>query len=299
MKVNFTSQTYLFGASLALCLSSCTQGPPSDSGLTNVSVVQTALSDKDSAAADAVERIFVAIPSPIETAGMLRTAGADYHGKFLNDVRNGKKYNSAQAQALNLGIFGADLSYTSIYNQNQESIIYLSCTKQIADKLGLDKAFGDETIERMEANIDNRDSLVSIISETYYELDAYLKENKRDHVSAWVIAGGWIEALYLSTQVAKITDNNHEIVVRIAEQKIILNDLLTMVNAYNKNGELDALREDLNSLDVLFEKVHTTRMEGDPNSDAIGKKVDYAMSGGTLEAITAQVEQLRNNYISI
>ena len=94
-----------------------------------------------------------------------------------------------------------------IFNQNQESILYLSCTKKLADKLGLSKAFNDEVIERMEMNVDNRDSLLTIISDTYYNLDSYLKENDRDHISAMIIAAGWIEGLYLGTQIANSSES--------------------------------------------------------------------------------------------
>ena len=68
--------------------------------------------------------IFYNIPSPMETAALLRKAGAEYDKDILNDVKNVDRYTAASKQALNLGIYGADLSYASVNNQTQESMFY-------------------------------------------------------------------------------------------------------------------------------------------------------------------------------
>src|SRR5690554_6774188 len=126
-----------------------------------------------------IQEIFYTIPSPMEMASLLKKTGTGYETSLLNDIKNVVKYTSSKRQALNLGIYGADLSYASIFNQNQEAIIYLSCAKQLSDKLGVTNAFNNETMDRIESNIENRDSLLDIISDSFYTLDAYLKENDR------------------------------------------------------------------------------------------------------------------------
>ncbi|MBL7984091.1 MAG: hypothetical protein JNM91_03795, partial [Flavobacteriales bacterium] len=55
------------------------------------------------------KNIFHNIPSPMETAALLKKAGAEYDKDILNDPNNRSKYTSASKQALNLGIYGADL----------------------------------------------------------------------------------------------------------------------------------------------------------------------------------------------
>ncbi len=77
----------------------------------------------------------------------------------------------------------------------------------------------------MQSKMNDRDALLDIISETYWNVDAYLKENDRDNISALMIAGGWVEGLYIATQVAS-TNDSPELRQRIAEQKLSLNDLI-------------------------------------------------------------------------
>src|SRR4026209_1934015 len=88
---------FLFSSALALLLTACGGGqPPSDELTTD---------DEDSAQLavrqQKTKSIFYSIPSPMETATMLKEAGAEYDKDILNDVLNVDKYTAASKQALN------------------------------------------------------------------------------------------------------------------------------------------------------------------------------------------------------
>ncbi|MBK6626557.1 MAG: hypothetical protein IPJ87_16010 [Flavobacteriales bacterium] len=247
--------------------------------------------------------IFYNIPSPMETAALLRKAGAEYDKDILNDVKNVDRYTAASKQALNLGIYGADLSYASVNNQTQESMFYTSCAKKLADRLGVSNAFNDTTLERMEANMNDRDSLLSIISETYWNVDAYLKENERDNISALMIAGGWVEGLYIATQVAR-TKDTPELRSRIAEQRLSLNDLLGLMNTYTGTDEaLNGTKADLKALSDLFgpaPAAGTPAQVTQENGVAVigGGEPAAALTDDQLKAITERTATIRNAYIN-
>jgi len=283
----------------------CGESPGGDDAITDTEVNT---SENDQSVTDKGERVkhvFHAVPSPMEMASMLKKTGAVYNADLLNDVKNVKTYNTARSQALNLGIYGAGLSYASVFNQNQESIIYLSCAKKLADELGVSKAFDDETIERMEANVDNRDSLLNIVSETYYMLDAYLKENGRENISAMVIAAGWIEGLHISTSVAMASEQpSEELLTRIADQKISLTNLIELIEEYNSGDRLKEVLSDLNTLSDVFEtavKVERGTSQSSKDSDGtavIGATVNTEFSADGLGKIHRAVQEIRTRYIS-
>lgn len=287
---------------LGLAWSGCGSSPQTDTAITETDENSMIQSEESKAQADQVKHIFRAVPSPMEMASVLKRVGAQYDASLLNDVKNVNGYNTSRSQALNLGIYGAGLSYASVFNQNQESIIYLSCAKKLADKLGVSKAFDDETIERIEANVDNRDSLLNIVSETYYMLDAYLKENDRDHISAMVITAGWIEGLYISSTLAvRKQDASHVLVERIADQKVSLKNLIELVNAYNADGQIDELVKDLAVLnDIFAAEVSIIIDEDDPESDpaAIGTPSRTEITSEGLARIQEAVAEIRTRYIS-
>ncbi len=290
--------------STALIVSSCGESPKVDDAITDSAVIETPASSESEETMSQVQDIFYTVPSPMEMAAILKRSGASYDMALLNDVKKVNGYNSARSQALNLGIYGADLSYASIFNQNQESIIYLSCTKKLADKLGVTKAFDDNMIERMEANVENRDSLLHIVSETYFVLDAYLKENGRDHISAMVIAAGWVEGLYLASSIAAgEEDPSKQLIDRIAEQKLSLQNLKALITAYNSEHELDDILEDIALLETAYASVSvesedSTVSTGDDGVAEIGGTTTNTLSPETLKEIARVVSEIRARYVS-
>ncbi len=289
---------------IAALITSCGESTTVDQELTSTEVTQASLDPGIFQRASKVQDIFYSVPSPMDMASILKKVGAEYDMGLLNDVKKVGSYTSARSRALNLGIYGADLSYASIFSQNQESIIYLSCSKRLADNLGVTKAFDESTIERMEANVENRDSLLNIISETYYMLDAYLKENDRDHISAMIIAAGWIEGLYLATSIAdRSSEADPVLVKRIAEQKLSIDNLLELVTAYNSSNVLDDILDDLNELNMVFANVSIEKEKPSISKTADGKtviggKTETNMSPETLSEITKLVADIRGRYIS-
>lgn len=248
------------------------------------------------------KKIFYTIPSPMETAALLKKAGATYDGRILNDVKNVDKYTAASKQALNLGVYGADLSYASVFNHTQESMFYTSCARRLADKLGVTSAFNDSTMELMERNQNDRDKLLDIISETYWDMDRYLKVNERENISALMIAGGWVEGLYIATQVAK-GNRSPELRQRIAEQKLSLTDLVALLKTYGEDETLQGPRADLDALAALFADVQaggggvSAREEG--GITVIGAEGGPAtLTDAQLSAITEKAAAIRNSYIN-
>jgi len=303
MKRFFAGTCLILQLSGFLFLQSCGDRQRSDDGITNTS--NSGNSDTLGAEkAEKIQEIFYSIPSPMEMATLLKRAGASYEVNVLSDVKRVNDYTSARSQALNLGIYGADLSYASIFNQNQESIIYLSCIKKLADKLGVSKAFDESAIERMEMNLENRDSLLNIISETYFMLDAYLKENGRDHISAMIIAAGWIEGLYLSTTIASKPGNaDPGLIQRIAEQKLSLDNLQELVKAYNSSGQLDEILADLNNIESAYADVIVTKgiasvTKAEDGTTVIGGNPPAQMSKTKLAEISKVVSEIRTKYTS-
>jgi len=133
-------------------------------------------------------------------------------------------------------------------------------------------------------------------------VDAYLKENGRDNISALMIAGGWVEGLYIATQVAK-GNSTVELKQRIAEQKLSLKDLVGLMSTYEAgDAALDGVKADLAALEVLFEGVavgggEQTTSEKD-GVITVGGTGAAALTEDQLAAIRDKAATIRNNYIN-
>ena len=128
---------------------------------------------------------------PMETATLLKKAGAEYETGLLNDVEKVNTYTSASKQALNLGIYGADLSYASVYDHTQESMFYTSCPATWPTSSACSVPSMTRSWTAWSGTRANGTPLLTIISGVYWNVDAYLKENGRDNIAALMMAGGW------------------------------------------------------------------------------------------------------------
>lgn len=258
-------------AAVFLCyLGACT--PEGGQEMTEESVddADAATEEPGAVSEEVSSKVFYTIPSPLELTSIIKKAGAEYDKSVLNTTDNISSYVTQSRMALNLGVYGADLSYASIFEQTQETMHYFAAAKKLADDLGITAAFGESTLTRISSNLDNKDSLVAIISDSYWETDAYLKENKQSSISGLVVAGGWIEGMYVSTKLAEKTENNTEIVSRIGEQKLTLDNLIAMLRGY-EDPEIKEVVADLNLLKEAFEPVVITYKRQAPTVDTESK----------------------------
>ncbi|PWD98719.1 hypothetical protein DDZ16_14510 [Marinilabilia rubra] len=249
--------------------------------------------------------IFYSLPSPLETAMLIKKAGATFDPDILNPIGNISRYNTNSKMALNLGIYSADLSYASLFDQSQITIEYMGNARKLADKLGILGAVDEETIKKLEQNMNNREVVMDIISEAYMNSNAYLSENNRAAVSVMVLTGGWIEGLYLATSLTKgDLQNNKKLVERILYQKLSLVTLLNMMETYRDNAEVAKLINELKGLESVFEKVtivNTSDVEArtDTNNKVtvIKANSEIEISPSDYISLCEKVEELRSDFI--
>jgi hypothetical protein len=252
----------------------------------------------------AAQKVYYSIPSTSEMVELLRDAGAVYNMKMLNDIKVVDKYTTTLKKALNLGIYGADLNYCSIFERNMDIMLYMECIESLAKSLGIENAIAPETIERADANVDNRDSMLVIISDMFYELEEYLAEADKDALSVLIIGGGWVEGLYLATATIDEKKPNKDIMTRIAEQKLSLGNLVKLVESYPENEDLTVLLGDLKKIEAAYADIIVEKQSTDVQTDntgmlVIGGNTKVEMSMDQFKNLRTVVKEIRDNYIKI
>lgn len=248
-----------------------------------------------------IENIVYNIPSPTETVSILKRAGATYVFDYPNDPLNVEDYQSLSKQALNMGVYGADLTYATVFNKTTETSFYLTCVTKLGKKLGVEKVFNEDVNERIQDNVENRDSMQVIVNETFWELDAYLKDQGRENISSLIVVGGWIESLYLSAQFVKINPENSEMKERLAEQKYSLDNLIGLTTIYKNKSGVDDVLAQLMELKEIFDKIKETKTQmNKSNSDEImiGNVIKLELSNGLLKEMIGKIEEIRSEIVN-
>lgn len=200
------------------------------------------------------------IPTAFEVIKLLNNAGASYILSLSNPVENVDKYIPTKSKALNLGIYGADLSYASTYQMKQETMNYLKVSKKLIDELQITSAFNVEFAQRIDKNIDNKDSLIHIISDSFYDTYEFLVNNGKDNTSLLVMAGSWVEGLYITTQISLISKNSEDMLKIVANQKDPLNKLLELMKPYTNDKDITEVAEALKPLAEIFATIGTEKL---------------------------------------
>lgn len=199
------------------------------------------------------------IPAPLEISVLLKESGQKYNSTYLNSPDNLPNYNSNFQKALNLGIYGTDLGYTNIYEQNQDGVKYMGAIKDLADDLSIGQFFDIETIGRLATNSSNLDSLLLITTQNFNNINQYLQTQNRESLSVLLLTGGWLEALHIVSQVSAATPNNQQLRETIGEQKIILENIILLLTFYEQTDQnMASLLKDMKELKALYEKVKIT-----------------------------------------
>jgi hypothetical protein len=306
--IRFNSLRILLFFATALLLVNCNSAkkkPSSDAKVQDFVTQDDIFDDIDKA-----KKIFYSLPSPLETAMLIKSAGAKYDEELLNSMNNRSKYTTNKSMALNLGVYTTDLSFASLFDQTQTSINYMNAARSMAEGLDIQDAIDDETLKRLEDNLSNRDVVMDIISETFLNCSSYLKENERQDVAAIVLVGGWVEGLYLASKlVGNASIENNKLADRMIEQKLSFNIVQRMLddNKQNEKGVQNAdivqLMDQLKDLKIAFDKVKvvsaetTTEKNDSSNITTLKSKTKVSVSAADFKQLQSEVDKLRTSFI--
>lgn len=215
----------------------------------------TLAADSASAAeAETVQKLVYGLPSPTQALSLLKTAGAKYEPKLLNPDGNVSNYQNSTKAALNIGVYSADLAYTSTFDRSHESVKYFMAIQKLGDQLGISSVFDEKVIARVDKNKNNQDSIIAIFSSQFVNANKALKKSGQEEYARFILVGGWVEGLHVATEIYKLTPKP-EIGKRIAEQKITLETLIKVAEPSQNNPSFADVFKSLKNLESAFEPI--------------------------------------------
>jgi hypothetical protein len=219
------------------------------------------------------------IPTSFEITELIHEAGAPYILTLSNDPDKAGDYIRQKDKALNLGVYGTDLCYASSYMMKQGTMLYLEASKTLIDELGIATNFHSDYVKRVESNLDDRDSLIMIVTDSFIETWDYLVENKEDVLARLVACGSWIEGIYITANIAQTSKDPSEILEILAEQKNSLDKLVKILEPVKDEGDVEEVFKGLFDLQVIYEGVGET------------------LTGEQLDKISARIESMREAIV--
>ncbi|MCK4880008.1 MAG: hypothetical protein KAS82_05080 [Bacteroidales bacterium] len=290
---------------LGIILTGCNRGPKSEGEGSGEFEASGTLDAETQEQLNTAKRIFYSLPSPLETAMLIKNAGAEYNEELMNPTSNTSKYVTSKSKALNLGIYSTDLSYASLFDQSQATLDYIRAAKEMADGLNILDAIDEETVTQLEEQINNRDAIIHIISETLMNSSSFLKENDLEGTASVILVGGWIEGLYIATNLVDENElEGNKLVERIVDQKLSIDIMINLLEASPEDQDAQAVLEDVKALKTIFDKItinlgEVTAVE-DPetNVTTLQSESSFKITQRIFTELKTKVIELRSSYIS-
>jgi hypothetical protein len=261
-------------------------------------------SDSVSKKAAVKNEIFYGVTTPLEISAIFERLGVPYNNVALNPPSNSDMYLSSAKASLNTGIYGVDFGYLKLFGVGQEMIDYGVTIREMSNKLGIPDDYLNGMMQLLQGNLPDPDSIFAFMNNAYIGMESHLRKSGRESAAGLMVIGGWVEAMYISTQL--VYDPNKpdpEVVQKIAEQKFTLNSLLSFIKNYYDDPVVVYYSKKLKYLNNYFDSFDIYFRKGDLEIDTV--KQVFRTSGSemnvtieTLNSIRDYVAQLRTEIIT-
>ena len=257
---------------------------------------------KEQVAAD-VSKVLKDLPPPSEVPYLLMNAGAEFDPNIINSIDNMESYQSSESKAaLNLGVYATDIGYLASYEKAEMALDYMGECQKLAAPVGVAEAIDYGMISRFESNMENRDSLASIINEVMEKSGERLSELEELNSAALLLAGSWIEGVYISTSIVNnypedLPEESRTLILEplvkiVMDQKTSLNDLLQVMNDVPGTDDITSMKAELEKVKAIYDGELAEVEDQIANNTG-----DFVLQPSTLDNLSAEVSRIRASIV--
>jgi hypothetical protein len=244
-------------------------------------------------------QILSELPPVSEMPAMLQLSGAEFNPSLVNPAAKAASYaTTTDKAALNLGVYGTDIGYSSVYSKTQDIINEVKSAQKLADQVGVTQVFDAGIQKRFQNNLSQKDSLVKIVNESMKTASDYLKSNDRSNTAGLVATGAFVEGLYIATQLIekypkdlKETGVLNQLIKTVIDQKKSLADLIAILKAAKQDTPIAEYTKHLEDLYKVYE---TSQLEEKIKAN----KGDLRLTDKSILEIGNKVKEMRTKIVS-
>ena len=220
------------------------------------------------------------LPSSAEVIKILTDLEVGYQIGITNPVENVRAYYNDAKRSINLGVFGADLSYVTLYNIDQKVVDYMDAIRTLVNDLSMTKIYNAPLYDTIKKNYDNKNKLVKILSGAFNDTYQYMQENDQQGQALLVVGGAWVEGMYLTTHVSEAAYNVAGISKVLIDQKKSFDLYLDLTKPYMVDASVSDFVNTLDPIKTVYAGLTTSLTEKN------------------IKDITAAMDIIRNKIIN-
>jgi hypothetical protein len=289
---NVKKMFWLIVTAILFCSTSCTNVESK-----KAKTQATEYSDSTDPSVKYYASVVFLLPSPGEILERFYDAEIKYYPDLLNSPDNKSKYIGSKAQALNLGVYIADMSYSALFDRSSETVDYLEAIQTLSTEAGISSNIFESLLVRSKANAGKIDSLVNISNEAFANMLEFLETGGREITIAQISAGSYIESLYIALQSVKKYSADDKTLSLIVDMKYPMENLLEKTKSAAASEDNNILLNYLNQLSLIFNELET---RGTKTTVSKGKDGAISILGGDKAAMNeADFNNLKDKVAKI
>lgn len=245
---------------------------------------------------DTLNEIIYVLPSPNEILAEIFMDEVKINPSFVNPHTNAKNYLDTRSQAVNLGVYIADFAYLSYSSENTTELEYLKVIKKLSEDVNIYGLMENKTMERIQNNLTEKDSLNKISQELYYKISNNLENSDRENIFTLISTGAIVESLYLSVMLVDDFDDYKEIIEKMYEQKFVFDNFYEYAQVYADDPYVKLIIDQLEVLKQTFDQLKKEEKE----QEVINERQTLRFTGGTQFVVNNEnFDRFKTNIISI
>lgn len=253
---------------------------------------------------EVLDELIHTLPQPIEMADIITKSGMSFSKDLLVPAENASGFKDKDKQALAFGAYGVDLGYINLSEKTLYSLEYLESISTLSKELSVDQFFDYTNLIELSKNKNNADSLISISTRNFNQIDQFLREKGRGELSVLILIGAWMEGMHMFGEIRK-ANPTQDITNRIGEQKVVFENIALLLEKLAVVEAYKPLQTDFMALGAAYKNVAISYEYKQPESKEVNGELviidntetKVTITAADADAITKQVEALRTKYL--
>lgn len=258
-------------------------------------------SQADTILKNKLEEVYYSHLSPKEIISYFENEGFDFSPSLLNPLVNKDKYIGKVEKLLNIGTYSADVTYQILCKKNTDAITTFKVIKNLCNEVNIESAFNENIKKRILNNINNSDTLSEISNEIYITTVNNVRESGAHNLYVILSAGSFVETLYLIISSVKSDIQEDKTAKKIIEQKLLFDDLYSMLIFLNTDENVAVVVNDIADLKLAFNKLtvksENVKISKSNNGDLVltGEN-NFNYSDESYNALKSSIIKLRTKW---
>lgn len=171
-----------------------------------------------------------------------------------NMLSAGKSFSGSAKQAMGIGAIGTDMVYAISFKQNQSAISRMEGLLNQANALNVAEAFDKELMEKLSSE-DSTINKSVILTKAYLNAKDQLFSEERAQLATFMVVGGWLEGLHISTSMCKEKISDLDIRLGLWEICNTYENVISMTKVFESNADMKDISVKISDLEPLVKRI--------------------------------------------